>query len=159
MCLGVYNSFTDLAKSRVSCVMHTITSLKCILQGIQYLPSEPLFVIVEPLNERSLQVSWTRPDHLADSVKQYVINVTALISFDEDDVANITSSISVSVSSDLDSAVVNDLKPFTMYTITVTAVNDIGSSLPSYRVRALTLENGNSGTQTSVAVVPVLPGE
>lgn len=159
MCLGVYNSFNDLAKSRVSCVMHTITSLKCILQGIQYLPSEPTNVIVEPLNERSLQVSWSRPEHLGDSVKVFVINVTALSSFDDDELTNITSLISVSVSGDQESAVVNDLKPFTMYTITVTAHNDVGSSLPSYRIRALTLENGNSGTQTSVAVVPVLPGK
>lgn len=159
MCLGVYNSFTDLAKSRVSCVMHTITSLKCILQGIQNLPSEPTNVLVEPLNERSLQVSWSRPEHLADSVKMYIVNVTALGSFDVDNVVNITSSITVSVSGDLESALVNDLKPFTMYSIIVTAHNDIGSSLPSYRVRALTLENGNSGTQTSVAVVPVLPGK
>lgn len=158
MCLGVYNSFTDLAKSRVSCVMHTITSLKCILQGIQYLPSEPTNVMVEPINERSLQISWSRPDHLGESVKSYVVNVTALSTFDRDELTNITSSISVSVSADLESAIVNDLKPFTMYTITVTAFNDIGASLPSYRVRALTLENGNSGTQTSVAVVPVLPG-
>lgn len=159
MCLGVYSSFTDLAKSRVSCVMHTIPSLKCILQGIQDLPSEPTNVMVEPLNERSLQVSWSRPEHLGNSVKVFVVNVTALSSFDEDDLANITSSISVSVSGDLESAIVNDLKPFTMYTITVTAYNEAGSSLPSYRVRALTLENGNSGTQTSVAVVPVLPGK
>lgn len=159
MCLGVYNSFNDLAKSRVSCVMHTITSLKCILQGIQYLPSEPTNVIVEPLNERSLQVSWSRPEHLGDSVKVFVINVTALSSFDDDELTNITSLISVTVSGDQESAVVNDLKPFTMYTITVTAHNDVGSSLPSYRIRALTLENGNSGTQTSVAVVPVLPGK
>lgn len=158
MCVGVYTSFSDLAKTRVSCVMHTITSLKCILQGIQYLPSEPNNVIVEPLNERSLQVSWSRPDHLGDSVKNYIINVTALHSFDEDALTNITSFITVSVSGDLESSVVNDLKPYTMYAITVTAYNDIGSSLPSYRVRALTLENGSSGTQTSVAVVPVLPG-
>lgn len=139
--------------------MHTITSLKCILQGIQYLPSEPTNVMVEPLNERSLQVSWSRPDHLGDSVKVYVVNVTALSTFDDDDLTNFTSSISVSVSGDLESALVNDLKPFTMYAITVTAYNDIGSSLPSYRIRALTLENDNSGTQTSVAVVPVLPGK
>lgn len=158
MCMGEYSPYTDLAKSRVSCVKHTVPTLKCILQGIQYLPSEPENVVVEPLNERSLQVTWTRPEHLGDTVTGYVINVTALHSFDTDDVVNMTAALSVTVSGDLDSAIINDLHPFTMYTITVTALNAHGSSVPSYRLRALTLENGNSGTQTSVAVVPVLPG-
>lgn len=159
MCLGEYTPYTDLAKSRVSCVRHTLPTLKCILQGIQQLPSEPENVIVEPLNEKSLQVSWTRPQQLADTVKSYTINVTTLHSFDQDSLPNITSEIGITVSADLDSAVINDLKPFTMYTITVVANNVYGSSLPSYRTRALTLENGSVGTQTSVAVVPVLPGE
>lgn len=159
MCLGEYTPYTDLAKSRVSCVRHTLPTLKCILQGIQQLPSEPENVIVEPLNEKSLQISWTRPQQLGDTVKTYTINVTMLHSFDQDSLPNISSEIGVTVSADLDSAVINDLKPFTMYTITVVANNEYGSSLPSYRTRALTLENGSIGTQTSVAVVPVLPGE
>lgn len=158
MCRGEYTPYTDYAKSRVSCVQHTLPTLQCILQGIQLLPSEPLNVNVEPLNEKSFQVSWTRPEHLADTVKSYSINVTTLHVFDDDSVANITSEISVSVSRDLDSAVVNDLRPFTMYSITVVANNEHGSSLPSYRLRALTRQNGGDGTRTSVAVVPVLPG-
>lgn len=39
----------------------------------------------------------------------------------------------------------------------MTANNNYGSSLPSDRVRSLTLDSG-IGSQTSVAVVPVLPG-
>lgn len=158
MCRGEYTPYTDLAKSRVSCVRHTLPTLKCILKGITDLPSEPENVVVEPLNERSLNVSWTPPDHLASTVKSYSINVTELHSFDQDSVPNVTSEIGVIVSSDTTSTVINDLKPFTMYTITVIATNSEGSSLPSYRTRALTRENGSSGTQTSVAVVPVLPG-
>lgn len=157
MCLGEYTPYTDLAKTRVSCVKHTVSSLKCILQGIKYLPSEPENVAVEPLNERSLQVTWTRPTHLGDTVTAYVINVTALHTFDEDAVVNMTSAMSVVVSGDLESAIINDLQPLMMYTITVTANNDHGSSVPSYRLRALTLDNVPNG-RTNVSVVPVLPG-
>lgn len=157
MCRGEYTPFTDYLKSRVSCVSHTLPALKCILQGVQTLPSEPENVFVEPLTEKSMQVSWSVPTKLGETIKFYSINVTVLHSFDQDEVANQTASaISVSVSSDLDTAVINDLKPFTMYSISVTAFNDYGSSLPSYRVRALTLESG-IGKQTSVAEVPVLP--
>lgn len=157
MCYGEYTPYTEYAKSRVSCVEHIVPTIQCILNGIRLLPSEPENVIVEPLNEKSLQVSWSRPSKLGDTVKTYSINVTKLVNFDDDQLQNVSSEISVIVSGDLDSAVINDLSPYTMYTITVTANNAHGSSLPSYRLRALTLES-NIGTQTSVAVVPVLPG-
>lgn len=156
MCRGEYTPFTDFLKSRITCVAHTIPALNCILQGVQELPSEPEDVYVEPLTEKSMQVTWSPPTVLADSIKYYIINVTVLHQFDQDSLPNDTSAISVMVSSNLNTAVINDLKPFTMYSITVTAYNDQGSSLPSYRVRALTLESG-VGKQTSVAEVPVLP--
>lgn len=159
MCLGEYTPYTDLAKTRVSCVKHTVASLRCILLGVRTLPSEPENVVVEPLNERSLQVTWSRPQHLGATVRTYTINVTALHRFDEDALVNMTANLSVEVSGDLDSAIVGDLQPFTMYTVTVTANNEHGSSVPSYRLRALTLETGSGATQTSVAVVPVLPGK
>ncbi len=157
MCQGEYTPFTDLIRSRVSCIAHTLPALQCILEGVQKIPSEPESVYVEALNEKSLQVSWSPPAKLADKVKTYSINVTTLHTFDQDALSNITSEISVTVSKDLDSAVINDLKPFTMYVITVTANNEHGSSLPSMRVRALTLDSA-IGKQTNVAVVPILPG-
>lgn len=157
MCRGEYTPFTDFLKSRVTCVAHTLPALNCILEGIHNLPSEPEGVTVEPVTERSLQVSWSPPTNMADTIKHYVVNVTVLNSFDEDSVGNeTTTGISVMVSGDVDSTVVSDLKPYTMYSITVMAYNSHGSSLPSYRVRALTLESG-VGKQTSVAEVPVLP--
>lgn len=158
MCQGEYTPFTDFIKSRVSCIAHTLPALQCILEGVQKIPSEPEGVYVEPLNEKSLQVSWSPPSKLADKVKTYSINVTTLHTFDQDALTNITSEISVTVSKDLDSAVINDLKPFTMYAITVTANNEHGSSLPSMRVRALTLDSAIDQKQTNVAVVPILPG-
>lgn len=157
MCQGEYTPFTDFIRSRVSCIAHTLPALQCILEGVQKIPSEPESVFVDPLNERSLQVSWTPPAKLPELVKTYSINLTTLHTFDQDSLSNSTSEVSVTVSKDLDTAVINDLKPFTMYVITVTANNEHGSSLPSMRVRALTLDN-TIGKQTNVAVVPILPG-
>lgn len=162
MCRGEYTPFTDLLKSRVSCVQHTLPGLQCILDNIQKLPSEPQAISVEALTERSLQVSWSPPEQLAKTVKYYQINATKLHSFDQDFLANGTtkdSLISIQVSADQSSAIVSNLEPFTMYTVTVSAHNNFGSSLPSIRIRALTLENGVVNKETSVAVVPVLPGE
>ncbi|XP_021707105.1 Ig-like and fibronectin type-III domain-containing protein 1 [Aedes aegypti] len=160
MCRGEYTPFTDLLKSRVSCVQHTLPGLQCILDNIQKLPSEPQAISVEALTERSLQVSWSPPEQLAKTVKYYQINATKLHSFDQDFLANGTtkdSLISIQVSADQSSAIVSNLEPFTMYTVTVSAHNNFGSSLPSIRIRALTLENGVVNKETSVAVVPVLP--
>lgn len=157
MCQGNYTPFTDYVKSRVSCVSYTLPALKCILDGVQNIPSPPEEISVEPMNENSLQVTWSPPSRLPDKVKSYSINVTVLHSFDEDALANTTSEITVTVSADLDIAVIHNLKPFTMYSVTMTANNNYGSSLPSERIRAITLDSG-SGIKTSVAVVPVLPG-
>lgn len=158
MCLGTYTPFTDLVRSRVSCVAHTLSALNCILEGVQNIPGPPEGVSVEPLNENSLQVYWSPPSRLPDKVKSYSINCTVLHSFDEASVPNITNKVSVTVSSDLDSAVIHNLKPYTMYSITMTANNNYGSSLPSVRVRSLTLDSGVVGSKSNVAVVPVLPG-
>lgn len=114
---------------------------------------------MEPLNEDSLQVSWTPPARLPEKVKSYSINCTVLQSFDDASVPNITSEVSVTVSSDLDSAVIHNLKPYTMYSITMTANNNFGSSLPSVRVRSLTLDSGVGSKTSVIAVVPVLPGD
>jgi hypothetical protein len=159
MCRGEYTPFTDLLKSRVSCVAHTLPGLKCILEGIQILPSEPQAITVEPLTERSLQVNWSPPEKFGDTIKFYKVNVSILHSFDQDYLSNSTAqTITISVSGDLNSAIVNDLEPFTMYTITVQAFNGFGSSLPSFRVRSLTLESGMMNNKNNVAVIPVLPG-
>lgn len=91
MCQGDYTPFTDFVRSRVSCVMHTLPALKCILEGIQQIPGPPESIVVEPLNENSLQVSWSPPSRLPDKVKSYSINCTILHSFDEAAVANVTS--------------------------------------------------------------------
>lgn len=105
MCEGEYTPFTDYVRSRVSCIAYTLPALKCILDGVQKIPSAPEAIGVEPLNENSLQVNWAPPARLANKVSTYSINVTMLHSFDEDVVANITSDVSVTVPADSDSAV------------------------------------------------------
>lgn len=105
MCEGEYTPFTNYVRSRVSCIAYTLPALKCILDGVQKIPSTPEAVAAEPLNENSLEVSWSPPERLADKVSTYSINVTMLHSFDEDVVANITSEVSVTVPADSDSAV------------------------------------------------------
>lgn len=158
MCRGEYTPFTDLLRSRISCAAHTIPGLECILEGIQNIPSAPKAVFVEPINEKSLQISWLAPENLADSVKNYKINLTILQSFDEDFLANSTATtISVTVPAEMNTTTINNLQPFTMYSIFVTAENEFGSSLPSSRKRALTLKNDMVNGGNSIAVIPKLP--
>lgn len=157
MCQGEYTPFSDYVRSRVSCVAYTLPALKCILEGVQNIPSPPVDVTVEPLNEKSLQVNWSPPQRLAKQVQTYSINVTMLHSFDQDTLENISSEVHATVAGSATSAVIGGLKQFTMYSVTVTANNAKGSSLPSDRIRTLTLDSG-IGTPSSVAVVPVLPG-
>lgn len=105
MCEGEYTPFTNYVRSRVSCIAYTLPALKCILDGVQKIPSPPEDIAVEALNESSFQVSWSPPSRLADKVLTYSINVTMLHSFDENALANITSNVSVTVPADSDSAV------------------------------------------------------
>lgn len=159
MCQGEYTPFTDYLKSRVSCVAHTLPGLQCILEGIQTIPSEPRYVTVLPLNERSVQVSWGTPEKLGKTVTTYRINVTRLNSFDEDKLATEDAVFSITVPGSVNSTVVNDLEPYSMYSITVMSQNEHGSSLPSLRIRTLTLEN-NSGPKRlpSNSTTPEIPG-
>lgn len=158
MCRGDYTPFTDYLKSRISCAAHTIPGLECILEGIQKIPSEPAAVYVESPNEKSLQISWSPPENLADTVKHFKINVTILQSFDEDFLANSTATtISVTVPAEMNTTTINNLQPFTMYSVFVTAENEFGSSLPSTRKRALTLKNDMVNGGNSIAVIPKLP--
>lgn len=101
---------------------------------------------VEPLNEKQLNVTWSPPVENTDSVTEYVVNITALRSFDahliepsESAMKNITIKMSqpmtFKVQANKTFLVINDLLPFTMYEITVTSYNIHGSSLPSYAIR------------------------
>lgn len=120
---------------------------------------------MEPITEKSLNVSWNYPISNMDTVTKYIINVTSLRSFDSslypvetNTTASplTTHSVQVSVPATQNYAVLNNLSAFTMYEVTVTAANSHGSSLPSYVVRSLTLTPGKM-KPTAVAEAPVVP--
>lgn len=62
----------------------------------------------------------------------------------------------IKIPASYNSTIVNDLKPYTMYELSVTALNIHGSSLPSYSVRTLTMTPGKM-KPTAVAQAPGLP--
>ncbi|XP_055908191.1 Ig-like and fibronectin type-III domain-containing protein 2 [Eupeodes corollae] len=161
MCRGEYSPFTDLLKTRVSCIQHTLPGLQCILEGVQKLPSSPIDVFVETITDTSLKIGWSPPEKLPETVTHYSINISALHSFDPDILPTTVSDpgVNIKVSSDLETYVVSELKPLTMYTVTVTAHNQHGESLPSQRVRALTFSAEDSAFKlnNSTAVIPKLP--
>lgn len=110
------------------------------------LPSPPEEVEVEPLNEKQLNISWSPPVENAETVTEYVVNITTLRSFDahlidpsESSIKNTTVKMSqpmtYKVGANKTFLVINDLLPFTMYEVTVTSFNVHGSSLPSYAIR------------------------
>ncbi|XP_054267567.1 Ig-like and fibronectin type-III domain-containing protein 1 [Macrosteles quadrilineatus] len=168
VCRGEYTVITDNIKTHFSCSAYTEKTLSCIVYGIEVLPSQPRNVEVEGLSDTSLQVSWLPPLSNADTISQYVVNVTMLRSFDaniaETDTQNSsqaivtphTVQITVKVSKQTNNAIVGNLVPLTMYEVTVTAWNENGSSLPANAVRTLTLTPGQVKPVTT-AKPPKLP--
>lgn len=138
------------------------------MTGILTISSEPKNVYVEAINEKSIHVFWQKPDQLADKVKNYIINITKLHTFDQYNLSDVTMiEQSIKVESNQMSVVINNLQPLTMYEVFVISQNNFGSSLPSIRVRTLTLDNSSgiggkisSGTLNNRGVVvPKLPGK
>ncbi|CAH1112848.1 unnamed protein product [Psylliodes chrysocephalus] len=163
VCRGEYTAITDNIKTHFSCSSYTEQTLACIVEGIELLPSPPENVEVEALTEKSLSVVWSPSTSNSETITEFVVNVTSLKSFDERDFdssskngSSFRHSVSVKVPGSQRSTVLQDLIPFTMYEITVTAVNTHGSSLPSYSVRSLTLTPGNI-KQTTTGQAPQLP--
>lgn len=168
LCRGEYTPFSDYIKSRKTCGNYTLDHLTCIISGIYTIPSEPKNVYVDAINEKSIQVFWQPPDQLPTKVANYVINVTRLHTFDPDALADMShAELSISVDRSHNSVLVNNLQPLSMYEVSVMATNKFGSSLPSFRVRTLTLDSSISGRRSGGvgadgqlnAVVPKLPGK
>lgn len=166
VCRGEFTPVTDNIKTHYSCASYMEKTLACIVEGIELLPSPPEDVEVEPLNEKQLNVTWNPPVENADTVNEYIVNVTTLRSFDAhliepsessiNDTVKVIQPMTFKVKANKTFLIVNDLSPFTMYEITVTSYNIHGSSLPSYAIRSLTLTPGKM-KQTKVAAAPKLP--
>ncbi|XP_025837036.1 Ig-like and fibronectin type-III domain-containing protein 1 [Agrilus planipennis] len=167
VCRGEYTAITDNIKSHFSCSAYTEQTLACIVEGIELLPNPPEVVDVEALSEKSIKVSWSIPTANTESITEYSVNVTSLQTFDEhlidpneahptESTTKTSQTINLKVQANTNETTIANLTPFTMYEITVTALNIHGSSLPSYAVRTLTLTPGNM-KQTDVADAPKLP--
>lgn len=186
VCKGEYTPITDNIKTHFSCSSYTEQTLACIVEGIgtlffcvpnyiyqllffvstEILPSTPEDVEVEALTEKSLRISWSPSASNVDSVTAYSINITSLKTFDEhlldpmeiDKNKQTTTShiVQINVPANQNETTVNNLAPFTMYEVTVSALNAHGSSLPSYSIRSLTLTPGKMKT-TTVGEAPKLP--
>ncbi|XP_057659770.1 Ig-like and fibronectin type-III domain-containing protein 1 isoform X1 [Diorhabda carinulata] len=163
VCRGEYTAITDNIKTHFSCSSYTEQTLACIVEGIELLPSPPQDVEVEALTERSLRVSWSEPIANTETITEFSVNVTSLKSFDlrnidEENNNNpvYTQSVLVKVPGTQRSTILQDLIHFTMYEITVTAINRHGSSLPSYSIRTLTLTPGST-KQPIASQPPQLP--
>ncbi|XP_077284865.1 Ig-like and fibronectin type-III domain-containing protein 2 isoform X2 [Arctopsyche grandis] len=164
VCRGEYTIITDNIKTHFSCSAYTEQTLACIVEGIELLPSPPEDVEVEALSQKSFKISWSPPTANHPTVTNYRIVLKALRSFDAHLIDSSESSTPKQktvnreelVSPDQNSTVLNDLSPFTMYEITVAAVNKHGSSLPSYALRALTLNSAKT-EPSKVVDAPALP--
>ncbi|XP_060866861.1 Ig-like and fibronectin type-III domain-containing protein 1 [Metopolophium dirhodum] len=170
VCQGEYTPITDNIKTMVSCSPYTEQTLACIVEGIEILPSQPEDVQVDVNSSSMVFVTWDKPSANSASVKGYVVNVTMLRSFDgmktfPDNDGNSQSivtphSIQVKVPGSEYEVKIDKLIPFTMYEITVVAVNKHGSSLPSTAIRSLTLNSDQKTsrrTNTDNSTLPPLP--
>jgi hypothetical protein len=164
VCRGEYTVITENIKTHFSCQSFTEQTLACIVEGIgnclhkyvhpnvnnicnipitELLPSTPNDVEVEAISQKSLKVSWSAPSANHATVTSYQVLLRALRSFDAHLIDPSESSGNTlkldydnrTVDHNTNYTIFNDLTPFTMYEVTVTAVNKHGTSLPSYALR------------------------
>ncbi|KAF7279649.1 hypothetical protein GWI33_006881 [Rhynchophorus ferrugineus] len=159
VCRGEYTAITENIKTHFSCSAYTEQTLACIVEGIEILPGPPQNVEVEPLSEQSIRVEWSLPHANVETITEYTVNVTALKSFDEaseDEPTMRNQSYFQKVSKNDNFTIFQNLQPFTMYEVSVIAHNIIGTSLPSYHVRTLTMSQGKLVPRTT-GKAPALP--
>ncbi|XP_065582217.1 Ig-like and fibronectin type-III domain-containing protein 1 [Artemia franciscana] len=157
ICRGEYSIPTDDLKSHVSCSQYTEQTLACIADGIAVLPGPPTNVHIEAISDRSIRVEWSPPIQKEDTITKYWINISGLRAFDDNreqpaegkntktDVMDKKTDgdklkfFQKKVDQGVNSTIISDLEPFTMYEISVQSVNKHGTSLPSQHIRTLTL--------------------
>nr|XP_022900341.1 Ig-like and fibronectin type-III domain-containing protein 2 [Onthophagus taurus] len=157
VCRGEYTAITNNIKTHFSCSAYTEQTLACIIEGIELLPKSPENLEVEAITEKSIKITWSNPPENNESFPTYTVNITALKKFDphiSESNNNTQETILIKVPAHQNQTLVNNLKEFTMYEITVFATNNHGSSLPTYSVRALTL---TPDTRKNGGRIPQLP--
>lgn len=99
---------------------------KLLISFSELLPSPPENVEVEALNEKSLKVEWSLPFANEETITMYEVNVTYLRSLShkdtsfygyDDDLNSRKTSLTVKVPASQNSAIIQNLLPFTMYEI------------------------------------------
>ncbi|XP_019771440.1 Ig-like and fibronectin type-III domain-containing protein 2 isoform X3 [Dendroctonus ponderosae] len=164
VCRGEYTAITENIKTHFSCSAYTEQTLACIMDGIDLLPGQPENVEVEPLSETSIKVEWSPPHANSETITEYLVNLTALRSFHENSEEDLraggmnesANTIVHKITKDLNSTIFSNLLPFTWYAVTVVSHNIIGSSLPTYTVKTLTLAPGKV-IQSVKGKAPPLP--
>ncbi|KAH8032935.1 hypothetical protein HPB51_003889 [Rhipicephalus microplus] len=148
VCVGDYTLTT--VTEHYTCMDYTMTTLACIANGVELLPGPPRQLEVEPVSPTELLIRWM-PPHQEIEVAHFLINITELQSFDPDEVTpkneaspfystvGSTQAFSIKVDGNQTTFNLRNLKPVTMYEVTVTSENMHGTSLPTYAVRTLTL--------------------
>ncbi|XP_015790397.1 Ig-like and fibronectin type-III domain-containing protein 1 [Tetranychus urticae] len=164
VCVGNFTLTT--VTDHFACMDYAAPLLACIAEGVLTLPPQPKEVSAEPASPTEILIKWSKPSAKQQTlVDWYQINITQLHSFDELGVtesasndgstsdADSTSSpppplyglrITTKINGTLDEFKATNLKPFTMYEITMLAINKFGTSLPSATVRTLTLSPAKS---------------
>lgn len=144
VCVGNFSLVT--VTDHFTCMDYAAPLLACIADGVQTLPPQPKEVTAEAISQTEILIKWKKPPQEQQKlVDVYQINITQLHSFDgpmgiEGDSPPLYGlHITTNVTSSLTEFKATKLNPFTMYEITITAINKIGSSLPSAAVRTLTL--------------------
>uniref|UniRef100_A0A4D5RKC4 Putative neural cell adhesion molecule l1 n=1 Tax=Ixodes scapularis TaxID=6945 RepID=A0A4D5RKC4_IXOSC len=184
VCIGDYSLST--VTEHYTCMDYTMTTLACIANGVELLPGAPKNLQVEPVSPTELLIKWT-PPHQDIEVTHFRINVTELQSFDPDSAMpknetvkevsasssstlETTQAFSVKVDGNQTTFHLRNLKPVTMYEVTVTSENMHGTSLPTYALRTLTLssepsydlpppaENVTSSSNESSPAIPDVRG-
>lgn len=153
VCVGNFTLTTVL--DHFTCMQYTAPVLACIAEGVSTLPPQVQEVTIDPMSSSELLVKWSLPSkdiHLIDSM---VINVTQLDSFDNVGVTRLDNGRSSSevstpplyglqmrftIPRNETSFVIKELKPYTMYEVVMSSVNKVGTSLPTNRIRVLTLQ-------------------
>lgn len=173
VCVGNFTLST--VTDHMTCMDYAAPMLACIAEGIETLPPPPEDVTIEPISSTELRIKWFKSEHQKIArTDSYQINVTELHTFDDiqdnkkinnlsiKDNTRLSSNglqKSITVNGSLNDYTIKDLKPFTMYEIVMTAVNKLGTSLPTDSMRALTLtpEPDSQKIPTSSKSEPKLP--
>ena len=129
------------------------------------MPSKPSRLDAENITDTSLIIRWILDNNSVNPVEYFNINMTLIGDLKHPDEAEyaidgqyVTKSVTkrYKVDGDKRQFFIDQLKPFSLYNVTMESVNKLGKSLPSYTLRILTLSKTES--KRLIENPEVLPG-